>query len=393
MTRPRVLVDATAVPPDRAGVGRYVDELLRALDAAGEPVAIACQARDAAHYREACPGATVLPVHGIESTAKRFAWEQLGLPRLARRAGVALIHSPHYTMPLLTRLRRTVAFHDATFWSDPGVHTRAKRRFFPAWMRVSRRRADAIVVPSAATAAELARYLGGTTRYDVIHHGVDHERFRPPAPGEVARAREAAGLPEHWFAFLGTVEPRKNVVGLVDGYAAAAEAWTGEPEDFPVLAIAGGEGWDVDLAPAIARVPPPGVVKRLGYLPIADLPGYLGGARVVCYPSLAEGFGLPVLEAMACGAAVLTTHRLAIPEVAGDAVEYTEPDSASIAEALATLDADAGRRAELAALGPARAAGFTWAASAAAHLAVWERVLDGSGAGPSTRSARSGAES
>ena len=128
-TGPRVLVDATAIPADRAGVGRYVDELLRALDAAGEPIAIACQARDAAFYRTECPGATVLPVSGIERAAQRFIWEQLRLPRLAKRAGVDLIHSPHYTLPLATRRKRTVAFHDATFWSDPGVHTRAKRRF------------------------------------------------------------------------------------------------------------------------------------------------------------------------------------------------------------------------------------------------------------------------
>lgn len=372
---PRVLVDATAIPADRAGVGRYVDELLRALDAAGEPIAIACQARDADHYLSTCPGATVLPVTGIERAAKRFVWEQLGLPRLAKRAGVALIHSPHYTLPLATRARRTVAFHDATFWSDPGVHTRAKRRFFPAWMRRSRRRADAVIVPSAATAGELARYLGGTTRYDVIHHGVDHERFRPPTQDAVARVREAHGLAARWIAFLGNIEPRKNLLALVEGYALAATAWSGAAEDFPELAIAGANGWDVDLTPAIAAVPAPGRARQLGFLPLDDLAPFLGGAELVCYPSLAEGFGLPVLEALACGAPVLTTRRLAIPEVAGDAAEYTEPDAASIAAALLALLGDPARRAELAALGPERAAGFTWAASAAAHIAVWDRVL------------------
>jgi len=376
-TAPRVLVDATAIPADRAGVGRYVDELLRALDAAGEPIAIACQARDAAHYRAACPGATVLPVAGIQRAGRRFLWEQLSLPRLAKRAGVRLIHSPHYTLPLATRRRRTVAFHDATFWSDPGVHTRTKRRFFPAWMRLSRRRADAIVVPSAATAAELARYLGGSPRYDVIHHGVDHERFRPPGQNAIAAVREAHGLARRWIAFLGNIEPRKNLLALVQGYALAASRWTGSAEDFPELAIAGANGWDVDLAPSIAAVAKPGRARQLGFLPLGDLAPFLGGAELVCYPSLAEGFGLPVLEAMACGAPVLTTRRTAIPEVAGDAAEYTEPDAASIADALLALLGDEARRAELARLGPQRAAGFTWAACAAAHLAVWDRVLGG----------------
>ena len=386
---PRVLVDATAIPADRAGVGRYVDELLRALDAAGEPIAIACQARDAAHYASTCPGATILPVAGIERTLQRFVWEQVGLPRLAKRAGVQLIHSPHYTMPLATRRRRTVAFHDATFWSDPSVHTRAKRRFFPAWMRISRRRADAVIVPSAATAAELARYLGGTTRYDVIHHGVDHERFRPPDENAIVRVREEHDLSRRWIAFLGNIEPRKNLLSLVEGYARAAARWMGPAKDFPELAIAGANGWDVDLAPSIAAIPAPGRARQLGFLPLGDLAAFLGGAELVCYPSLAEGFGLPVLEAMACGAPVLTTRRLAIPEVAGDAAEYTEPDAASIADALLALLGDEARRAELARLGPERAAGFTWAACARAHIAVWDRVL---GHGPSTRSARSGTD-
>lgn len=375
---PRVLVDATAIPADRAGVGRYVDELLRALDAAGEPIAIACQARDAAHYRATCPGATVLPVTGIERAARRFVWEQLRLPRLAKRAGVRLIHSPHYTLPLATRRKRTVAFHDATFWSDPDVHTRAKRRFFPAWMRLSRRRADAIIVPSAATAAELARYLGGSTTYDVIHHGVDHERFRLPSEHAIARVREAHGLAGRWIAFLGNIEPRKNLLALVKGYAAAASRWEGRAEDFPELAIAGANGWDVDLAPSIAAVAAPGRARQLGFLPLDDLAPFLRGAELVCYPSLAEGFGLPVLEALACGAPVLTTRRLAIPEVAGDAAEYTEPDADSIAAALLALLGDDARRAELARLGPQRAAGFTWAACATAHIAVWDRVLGAS---------------
>ena len=387
-TAPRVLVDATAIPADRAGVGRYVDELLRALDAAGEPIAIACQARDEAHYRATCPGAVVLPVPGIERAAKRFFWEQFGLPRLAKRAGVQLIHSPHYTLPLATRRKRTVAFHDATFWSDPGVHTRAKRRFFPAWMRLSRRRADAIIVPSAATAGELARYLGGTTHYDVIHHGVDHERFRPPGENAIARVREAHGLAGRWIAFLGNIEPRKNLLALVEGYSIAAAAWRGAPEAFPELAIAGANGWDVDLTPAIARVPAPGRARQLGFLPLDDLAPFLGGAELVCYPSLAEGFGLPVLEALACGAPVLTTRRLAIPEVAGDVAAYTEPDAASIAAALLDLLEDPERRAELARRGPARAAEFTWSACALAHLGVWDRVL---GTDAASRAERSGA--
>jgi glycosyltransferase involved in cell wall biosynthesis len=116
-------------------------------------------------------------------------------------------------------------------------------------------------------------------------------------------------------------------------------------------------------------------VLRPGYLRFQDLPGYLGGALIVAYPSHGEGFGLPVLEAMACVAPVLTTPRLSLPEVGGDAVAYTQPEAPAIAEALADLLSDEPRRADLAARGLARAHEFTWAASAEAHLASYARAL------------------
>lgn len=367
-----VLIDATAVPADRAGVGRYVDELLHAVDREGYRLQIACQPRDEHHYRRLAPHADVHPVRGIERAWRRFLWEQTGLPRLAHRVGARLIHSPHYTMPLAVGMRRVVTFHDATFWSDPGVHTTVKRRFFPWWMRRSLARADAIVVPSRATADELTRHLGPAD-YRVVHHGVDHHRFRPPTPGEVDDFRERHGLPERWIAFLGTIEPRKNVPALVRGYADAVTRLDAPP----ALVLAGGDGWSVDLAPDLAEVRAPGVARRLGYLPLGDLAAFLGGAELVCYPSLAEGFGLPVLEAMACGAPVLTTRRLAIPEVAGEAAAYTEPDADAIRDALVALLGDAPRRAELARAGVRQAAGFTWAACARGHIDVWRGALGG----------------
>jgi glycosyltransferase involved in cell wall biosynthesis len=140
--------------------------------------------------------------------------------------------------------------------------------------------------------------------------------------------------------------------------------------------LAGGSGWDDTIDAAVAEVPPHLQVLRPGYLRFSDLPGYLGGAVLVAYPSHGEGFGLPVLEAMACGAPVLTTQRLSLPEVGGDAVAYTEPDPASIAAALGALLDDPDRRARLGAAGHERSLEFTWAASAEAHLAAFRRALE-----------------
>ena len=134
--------------------------------------------------------------------------------------------------------------------------------------------------------------------------------------------------------------------------------------------------WSQELDEAIARVPAHWRLVRPGYLPFADLPGFLGGAIVVAAPSRGEGFGLPVLEAMACGAPVLTTYRTSLPEVGGDAVAYTEPDAGSIAFALRALLDDPVRRAALSEAGYARAAEFTWAASAAAHVASYRRAVE-----------------
>jgi glycosyltransferase involved in cell wall biosynthesis len=147
---------------------------------------------------------------------------------------------------------------------------------------------------------------------------------------------------------------------------------TGPP---PALVLAGGAGWDRELDAAVAAVPSGLRLLRPGYLPLADLPGLLGAAAVVAYPSLGEGFGLPVLEAMACGAAVLTTRRLALPEVGGDAVAYTEPDAASIADALGRLLSDPELREHLSRAGVARAQRFSWAACAEAHLHGYEQAL------------------
>lgn len=370
---PRVLVDATAIPAQLRGVGRYLDNLLPALVAAGADVVALAQGRDRQHFTELgieCAADVSVPAGRLG----RLAWEQYGLPGAARKAGAELLHSPHYTHPLRWSGPLAVTVHDATFFSNPEWHTRAKGPFFRTATRLAARRADVCIVPAQATADELHTRLGvDPDRMQVAHLGVDPALFAPPDAAAKARARAAAGLePEEEFvAFLGTLEPRKNVPALIRGWVSACSRLA-EP---PALVLAGGAGWDRELEAAVAAVPSGLRLLRPGYLPLADLPGLLGAAAVVAYPSLGEGFGLPVLEAMACGAAVLTTRRLALPEVGGDAVAYTEPDEASIADALGWLLTDPELRDRLGRAGLARAAGFSWAACAEAHLAGYERAL------------------
>jgi len=371
---PRVLVDATAVPADRGGVGRYVDELLPALIAEGGNVAIVCQRRDLVHYGQLVGADRVQPAPAwAESVPGRLVWEQIGLPAAARAARADLLHCPHYTMPLAARLPVVTTLHDATFFTAPDVHVAVKRRFFRTWTRISLRRARRGITPSAATRAELVRVAGAdAARIDVAHLGVDGVRFHRPTAEEVAKVRAALGLGETpYVAFLGTLEPRKNVPALIRGWVRACSGRAGAP----ALVLAGGRGWDDEVDRAAAEVPDGLVLLRPGYLPLDQLAGLLGGAEVVAYPSLGEGFGLPVLEAMACAAPVLTTRRLALPEVGGDAVAYCGPSPEEIASGLrALLDDPEGRRA-LAEAASVRATGFTWAATARAHLASYARAV------------------
>ncbi|PXY37319.1 glycosyl transferase family 1 [Prauserella flavalba] len=373
MAEPRVLIDATAVPADRGGVGRYVDSLVAALDVAGADITVVCQPRDVQLYAELAPRSRM--VGAAESTATRTArltWEQTTLPRLVRRLGVDVVHSPHYTMPLASRAASVVTLHDATFFTDAVLHSSVKARFFRAWTATALRRASVCVVPSAATAEELARVTRVRgAEVEIIQHGVDEERFHPPSLEEIRAARDAVGLGDTpYVAFLGALEPRKNVPALIRGFALAV---AGRPEP-PALVLAGQPGWDRQVENALDAVPHRLRVIRAGYLPFGTLAGFLGGAELVAYPSLGEGFGLPVLEAMASGACVLTTRRLALPEVGGDAVAYCGVGAGDVAAALGELLDDPTRRAALAEAAQRRAKEFSWASSAERHQEAYDRA-------------------
>ncbi len=371
----RVLVDATDVPTDRGALGRYVDGLIAALAATGVDLAVACQRADDERYGRLAPGATIVPgPAGLGHRSERHAWEQSGLPFVAEQVGADVLHMPNYSMPLRPGLPTVVTIHDLSFFTDPDRYTQIGAISLKSATKTAARQATRLIVPSNATRDELVRVLGADpAKIDVAYHGVDHRLFHRPDEAQVSKVTARLGLHgQPYVAFLGSLTPRKNAPALVSGWATAV-ADLANP---PALVLAGGGGWSLELDEAVARVPPHLRLVRPGYLPFADLPGFLGGAGVVAAPSRGEGFGLPVLEAMACGAPVLTTYRTSLPEVGGDAVAYTEPDADSIAVALRALLDDPERRAALSAAGYARAQDFTWAASASAHVASYKRAAD-----------------
>jgi glycosyltransferase involved in cell wall biosynthesis len=354
-----------------------VDGLLGVLGTADDPpvdLVVVSQRTDSDRYARYLPGAQVIaaPAAAAHRPA-RLAWEQTGLPLLAQQVNAQVVHSPFYTCPLRAGCPVTVTVHDATFFTEPEHYDKSKRTFFRSAIKTSLRRAARVIVPSKATRDELIRLLDADpTRIDVAYHGVDPVAFHAPSDDEKARVRARLGLgATPYVAFLGAKEPRKNVPNLIRGWVTAVT----ERADPPALVIAGGQGHDDEIDRAVAEVPVHLRLLRPGYLRYADLPGYLGGALVAAYPSYGEGFGLPILEAMACGAPVLTTPRLSLPEVGGDAVAYTSEDPAQIAVDLAALLDDEPRRYALAKAGAARAREFTWESSAEVHVAAWPRAI------------------
>ncbi len=373
MSAPRVLFDATSVPADRGGVGRYVDGLLSALGRTDANLAVVCQRTDTERYRRELPSVDVIPAPAaVAHRPARLAWEQTGLPLLAIQVGAAVLHSPFYTCPLRAGCPVTVTVHDATFFTEPEHYDKSRGTFFRSAIKTSLRRAARVIVPSKATRDELIRLLDADpARLDVAYHGVDHEAFHLPSDAEKARVRARLGLGDtQYVAFLGAKEPRKNVPNLIRGWVSAVV----DRPNPPALVVAGGSGHDDEIDQAVAEVPAKLRLLRPGYLRYADLPGFLGGALVAAYPSHGEGFGLPVLEAMACGAPVLTTPRLSLPEVGGDAVAYTGERPDEIARDLAALLDDEHRRLTLAKAAFDRAKDFTWESSAQVHLAAWARA-------------------
>ena len=278
-----------------------------------------------------------------------------------------LVHAPTLLAPPRRGRPLVVTIHDAVPWTHPETLTQrgvAWHRRMGARLAAS---ADLVVVPTRAVADELAGFLDLGDRVRVVFEGADSL----VVPADAAERRERLGLPEAYFATVATLEPRK---GLDVALSALAEV---AAPDVP-LVVVGQPGWGgVDLdATAASLGLRDGRVRALGRTSDEDLAAVLGGALALVAPSRAEGFGLPVAEAMAAGVPVVCSEAPALVEVAGGAA-YTVPvdDAVSLAEALGAVARDEGLRARLRAAGLARTAGMTWAATAAATWAVYTELL------------------
>ena len=370
----RVLLDVSAVPRRPVGAGVYTVALARALAARDElELHLLARRDDGDRWHDIAPGT---PVHADAPAPRpaRIAWEQLVAPRLAARLGVDVWHGPHYTMPVRLPIPAVVTVHDMTFFDHPEWHERGKVEFFRRMIRASARRARLLVCVSAFTESRLRAVVTPSGKTVVIHHGVDHDRFAPAGAGascsheEDLRLLEPHGVTPPYVAFASTLEPRKDVPTLVAAFARVARS---RPD--LRLVLAGGDGWGARaVRDAIVGSGVATRVVRPGYLPNDAIPALFRQAEAVAYPSLVEGFGLPALEALACGAPLVSTSGSAIEEVVGDAAQLVAPgDAGALAAALERILDDPGESARLRKAGPLQAAGFTWEASVAQHVEAY----------------------
>lgn len=359
-----------------AGVSHYCRHLLQAL---GQLATADGSPRFTAFVNAAdfvAPGVELAVGPGLLARPPvRIAWEQLLLPRELRRRQVDLVHGLVNVLPLATSTPGVVTVHDLSFLRLPRKFPRAKRLYLTRLCQASVDRARHVIAVSRQTADDLVRFFGtAAARITVIHNGVDRV-FSPGNPADIEAFRAGRGLPSRYFLYVGTLEPRKNLPTLIRAFA----RWraSGDPEAHQVkLVLAGAQGWF--YAEIFRLVSELGLQDRVlfpGFVPDAELPLWYRAAEAFVYPSLFEGFGLPVLEAMACGTPVLCSRIGSLTEIVGEAA-LTVPPTAEDGwmAAMALLARQPQLRQELSRRGLAQAQKFSWEATALATLEVYQAV-------------------
>ncbi|HLF02964.1 MAG TPA: glycosyltransferase family 1 protein, partial [Anaerolineales bacterium] len=288
-----------------------------------------------------------------ERPLPRILWEQCVQPAFAGK--LDLFHAFAYASPALVRKPCVVTVHDLSFLRNPERFRFANRAYLRLFTGLSVKRAARVIAVSEHTKRDVMNvYSLPAEKIDVVYSGLD-EHFKRPSPQAIADFRAAHGLPERFILYLGTIEPRKNLSTLIRAYGKV------RPEGVK-LVCAGGRGWMYqDVFQTVEELRLSRDVIFPGFLPDDDLPLWYSAADVFVYPSAYEGFGLPVIEALACGVQTITTNGSALPEAAGAAALLVPPDdSAALADSLARLLNDPALQSELAARGPKQAARFNW---------------------------------
>jgi len=353
----------------RAGIHQYIHQVLRHLPPADDRRYLFYTRQPAVGGGRAdgCVVGSRLPT---ERRAARILWEQVVWPWRARRDGLTLLHSMAFALPRLAPCPAVVTIYDLSFLRYPDAFPALQRRYLSAETAHACRHARRLIAISESGRRDIHDCYGvPLERIDVVVPGVD-AAYRPLPSDDVAAFRRRHDLPERFLLHVGTLQPRKNISVLL-----AALARLNRP-DLP-LVLVGGKGWLYETL--FGQVAALGLAERVrfaGYVADDELPLWYNAAAALVFPSLYEGFGLPIVEALACGTPVIAANSSSLPEAGGAAAIYFDPaDADALAGCLAHLLDDDALRQRLRRDGPAQAARFSWARAGQETAAVYERAL------------------
>ena len=370
-----IYIDISAAVHGRAGLGRYAESLARAL-VQEHPK------RFAFFYNR---DRKTSPLAGLESVPTQTVcagykpWRMavwlgqflgLGFERLVPEA--ELYHATEHLLLPLRRVPTILTVHDLIYHLFPEHHKPLNFWFLNRAMPLFVQRARAVIAVSESTKQDLIRCYGVHPDKVTVVHEAAAPHFRPALPEAIAAVRTRYGLPEGFILTVGTIEPRKNLSRLLDALQRLRQKG-----DDARLVMVGSKGWLYEgFFRRLEELQLGDAVLLPGYVPDADLPAVYSAATLCVLPSLYEGFGLSVLEAMACGTAVVCSRASSLPEVSGDAARYFDPtDVDEMAEAIETVWHDEALRAEMGRRGLAQAARFSWARAAEETMAVYQRAM------------------
>jgi glycosyltransferase involved in cell wall biosynthesis len=358
---------AYALDRGGSGISRYTLQLIASLRRIGFPLTVF----EAGNYFSdpavvRLPGASRLPL--------LLTLGQLEIAWAARRQKLDLVHDPTGVCPLfLTAARRVVTIHDVFPYVSPHTSTTLDRLIYRLWLPLAVRRVDAVITDSQNSKNDILRFLPVKAGQITVIPVAASPNYRPLAAGQVLPVLERHRLPQPYILYVGSIEPRKNLLRLLQAYALLRESLPG----WRLVIVGARNVWlSSSLTEEIERLNLKTWIHFTGYVPEEDLPALYNGAGLFVFPSLYEGFGLPVLEAMACGVPVITSQASSLPEVAGDAALLVDPHSVEeIAAAMLRVLSDPGLRQDLKFRGLERSAGFSWERTARQTIDVYQKVL------------------
>jgi glycosyltransferase involved in cell wall biosynthesis len=366
-------LDTVAMKSELYGIGNYINSLVISLlsGLSEDRYLLITSQSGKRHFErlgesvslETCPANRFL----------RIYWEQVQLPGILKSRRLQLFHGLASVAPLLITCPSVLTVHDLTTLLTPDHHTVARRSYLRWMIPRACRRADAIIAVSESTRDDLVEQLEiPGEKISVVYLGVS-KTFRPiKDPEELLRVRRKYNLPEKFILYVGLIEPRKNLDTLIAAYEAAEDVHREVS-----LVLAGSLGWRYQ--PLLSRIRSSKVARRIfmpGYIKSEDLAAVYGASSLFVYPSLYEGFGLPILEAMACGTPVITSNISSMPEVAGEAALLIDPHSPSdLASAMRRVLAEPAVSSSLSERGKLRAQSFTWDETARKTRQVYEQLV------------------